>query len=193
MDIHYLRSVYESIFAKRRYSIFYPFFHSFSHTWRGAGNKKSSRHRTKGTEVEDHGWVSVAVYFSYFRREVWIFFFRGEQRAQVIWLTTGTATAGVFGPKAHSLTQIIVTMTTVLQYNISTDIETSSHVILVYLCRHERRLQNFHRFEGHSAVTWCSIGRRWESGMLIGCHKTFTVVVGLILCDLCCNYSYITS
>ena len=36
-------------------SIFAPFFHSFSHTWRGAGNKKSSRHRTKGTEVEDNG------------------------------------------------------------------------------------------------------------------------------------------
>ena len=78
------------------------FISSEVHTWRGAGNKKSSRHRTKGTEVEDHGWVSVAVYFLYFRREVWIFFFRGERRAQVIWLTMGTATAGVFGPKAHS-------------------------------------------------------------------------------------------
>ena len=89
----------ESIFAKRCNSIFYPFFHSFSRTWRGAGNKKNSRHRTKGTEIEDNGWVSVAVYFSYFRREVWIFFFRGERRAQVIWLTLGTATAGVFGPR----------------------------------------------------------------------------------------------
>ena len=56
----------------------------------------------KGTEVEDHGWVSVAGCFLYFRREVWIFFFRGERRAQVIWLTMGTATADVFGPKAHS-------------------------------------------------------------------------------------------
>ena len=51
------------------------FISSEVHTWRGAGNKKSSRHRTKGTEVEDHGWVSVAVCFLYFRREVWIFFF----------------------------------------------------------------------------------------------------------------------
>ena len=85
--------IQESVFAKQCNSIFYPFFHSFSRTWRGAGNKKNSRHRTKGTEVEDDGWVSVAVYFSYFRREVWIFFFRGERRAQVIWLTTGTAIA----------------------------------------------------------------------------------------------------
>ena len=64
--------------------------------------QEGSRRRTKGTKVEDHGWVSVAVYFSHFRREVWIFFFRGERRAQVIWLTMGTATAGVFGPKEHS-------------------------------------------------------------------------------------------
>ena len=41
--------------SKRYNSIFYPFFHSFSHTWRGAGNKKNSRHRTKGTEIEDNG------------------------------------------------------------------------------------------------------------------------------------------
>ena len=44
----------------------------FTRFWRGAGNKKRSSHRKKGTEVEDHGWVSVAVYFSYCRLEVWI-------------------------------------------------------------------------------------------------------------------------
>ena len=87
------------LLRKRLNSIFYPFFHSFSHTWIGAGNKKNSRHRTKGTEVEDHGWVSVAVCFWNSRLEVWIFFFCRERRAQVIWLTMGTATAGVFGPR----------------------------------------------------------------------------------------------
>ena len=83
-------------------SIFHHFIHSFSQTWRGAGNKKDSHRRMKRTKVEDHGWVSVAVYFSNSRVEVWIFFFCRERRAQVIWLTMGTATAGVFGPKAHS-------------------------------------------------------------------------------------------
>ena len=64
--------------------------------------QEGSRRRTKGTKVEDHGWVSVAVCFWNSRLEVWIFFFCRERRAQVVWLTMGTATAGVFGPKAHS-------------------------------------------------------------------------------------------
>ena len=64
--------------------------------------QEGSRRRTKGTKVEDHGWVSVAVYFWNSRLEVWIFFFCRERGAQVIWLTMGAATAGVFGPKAHS-------------------------------------------------------------------------------------------
>ena len=93
---------------------FSPFIHSFSHTWRGAGNKKNFRHRTQGTKGEDHGWVSVAVYFSNSRLEVWIFFFCGERRVQVIWLTMGTATAGVFGPKAHSYNKIIIKITPIL-------------------------------------------------------------------------------